>query len=259
MSKLDELAAKITDGQDVFAELESEFSLKEVSGVICQLLQRNDEGYFHATTLLRDLILKPQEESNSFGQAFRESYLSGGQQAIVDRLESDVRRSNVQVRPWAIYALGKIGSKSSLPVLWESLDVALQRIPDIVVCLASEIRWLEESEDEQRRVLDLLASSDSYLNRWATIDVVESSVNGEKEVVDKLREDEHPYVRRAASLVGKEGRSRAKFAWVVAAFRPTQSVGEYSVATFEAFVDAYMAKHEPRTHKEVRKLQGGQK
>lgn len=254
MSKSDELAVRIGDGNDVLPELPGNFTVKEVSRVIAGLLRHTDERYFHAATLLRDLILLTDESSGSVGIEFRESYLRGEQQAIVDQLEKHVLGNAIKVRPWAIYTLGKIYSKSSLPKMESDLTIALGRFPDVVADLASEILWLHESSSERRRVLDLLVTSESYFNRWAAVDVIDAASDDYEDLFNVLREDSHPYVRHSASQSGGEGNSRSNLAWVVSAFRPTQSSGNYSMATFEAFVDAYMAKHARKAHREAIRL-----
>lgn len=253
MSRLEDLTARIVEGQDTIETLDG-FSIEEVSGVILQLLRGRGEAYFHATTLLRDLVLQSDShsDSDSIRDGFRRSYLAGQQAEIVAVMEADLTADDVLVRRTATYTLGEIGAKASLPQMQAALSLASQQYPDVVYQLAAEICWLLEANASSLDMVQKLSESERVWDRWAAVEVLVSHpLDGGDALLKKLCADSHPYVRRQAKAGHDDGQTRLKWSWVAAAFQSTCTSGTYQVADFENFVDSYMARHAPKLHREV--------
>lgn len=256
MVSLEEFTERVAEGSTVTGEVES-FTIDELSEVLLRLLERTDDAFFHATSLFRELVLDECEEDASVANQFRQSYFDGKQHTVVRELENRILHRNLLVRRAAVYTLGKVVATSSLPRLWDAFDTAVDRYPDIVLDLAMEIYWLEGQEEAPVREeawIEQLVDSKSFWNRWAAVEAYSGCGLQDERIASRLRADEHPYVANLASKMIPVNSddytgSRLAISWIAGAFRSVQQDADYTVADFEAFADAFMAKHAPKLRK----------
>lgn len=230
------LKEKIGSGADVLSELDGS-SIEDVANVILELLEETDVSYWNATTLLRDLVLR-SPKSTIFASRFRQSFLNGDHQAIVERLEAGLKSEFAMVRRWSVYTLGKIGSKKSLPKLRRLFEWSLDNDPLLISSLVFEISWLGKKSDTMVQAIKTMAASDSFLNRWQAIDVIRSTrdIDSWESTLEELRKDSHPFVRDSAAG------GKYPFEAVALAFMAEHNhLPNYSVTQLESFASSYMA------------------
>jgi len=182
---------------EVFQSVERTVIDRSIVELLCS---GNAEDFTNTCLFIRDLVLlgpKP-EECESLEQFCGPS--------VVSTLEDFTTAPNHHRRSQAIYTLGKIGSKSSLPALRRTFQAQFEKDPLLLPGLLFEIFWLEEKEDAA--LIEEAAVSAQYLTRWAILDVLDKRPSPEDLaspewqlrvlVYARLLEDPHARVRAEA-------------------------------------------------------------
>ena len=252
---MDDLKTRIAAGHEIKNELTHQ-SVSAVSQLILEILNEsadasNSNEFWNATDLFRSLAIGSRNPTR-IAEHFRKSYLAGEQRAIVEQLELGLSHANVFIRKHSIYTLGKIGSLKSVGEMLKAFDRAIQDDPVVLSRLVQEIRWIigsvEEAHDYEGvydQMLERLVESDSYLNRWIAVDIIQSQSTmpgHRRDLLEKLGSDTHPFVRFQAANESQALKKRVYIELVTQAF-PTKKA--YSVAQFDRFVNESVQEHAP--------------
>ena len=186
-------------------------SVADVSRIILEVLQSSlsssdPRAFGTSSDLFLQLVLLRAEPTNNIGPLFAASYRAGEQRAIVEQLELALEHPLFNIRRNTICTLGRIGSRESVEKMVEAFDRAIEGDLGILTQLVKEIGWITQCEPElnsfdgvYRGLLERLAHSDSYLNRWAAVEIIQSwPICDQSDLVEQLKLDAHPLVRLQA-------------------------------------------------------------
>lgn len=241
---------KLIAGHDL--NLES-WSVENAGRLILEVLHisassSEPNAFWNASTLFRDLVLR-KPESSDIEVRFCESYVAGEQRAIVEQFECGLEHPHLQIRRHCIYTLGKICSVDSLGVMLRAFDHAFEKDPVILSRLVGEIRWIigcapedDQFDDFYLGLLEKLVDSDSYLNRWAAVEVIQHSADEPSELLQKVKEDVHPLVRFQARSPAEAMEKRVSFGCVSDQF---VSPSGYTTSEFDQFVRDWVTENAP--------------
>lgn len=254
---MDELERQLAAGRELLEDLElGSYSVTDAGTLVLNVLQRSlqdadSKGFWHATTLFRDLVIGGPNPK-PLAVRFRESYWAGDQSQIVKQLERGLEHSHLTIRRNSVYTLAKIGSVSSLKKMLAAFDRAIQSDPAMLARLVQEIHWIDrtapdpsEFEGLYAGLLDRLVASDSYLNRWAAVEIIQalSAVEADdRQRLAKLNDDPDLLVQYQARNEEDSRKKHVDFATVSDQF---QSTTHYTAADFNQFVNEWVAKRAP--------------
>ena len=233
---MDELRKRLAAGNDIVWDLTS-CSVKDIGKLILSVLQSSAGssdayGFWNATTLFRDLVLREPKPK-----------------AIAAR---GLEHSHLAIRRHSVYTLAKICSVDSLKKMLAAFDRAMESDPALVPRLVEEINWIVgsapdpgEFDELYAGLLDRLVASDSYLNRWAAVEIIQalSAVEADdRQLLAKLKDDANLFVRYQARNEADARSKKVDFGLVSDRF---QAPTHYTVADFDRFVNDWVAEWAP--------------
>ena len=200
-----------------------DWSVEDVSELILDVMQtallKSDSNAFaSAAGLFRELVCYGSD-AEDIQIRFSKSYKAGEQQAIIEQMETAIDHPLFGIRWNSISVLGRSGLVDSVEKMVESFGRAMKSDPAILPRLAFEIRWLSGYESANNRfegvymsLLKRLICSDSYMNRWAAIEIIQDEPDSEpSDLVEKLKADVHPLVRLQARSPAEAKEKRVDF------------------------------------------------
>lgn len=176
---------------DYIAEVINSLAFSHLAILICRLLKSDPATFDRTSSFVRDAIVCGYR--NDACQQFRDDYLGS---TIVSTLEELVFGSNHFIRSNAIYTLGKTCSYSSKYVLVEAFDRFIEIDPLLLDRLINEMGWL--GVENMEHYLERMATSTSYLTRWAAVEFIYQSEERLPNWVELLRQDPCELIRLEA-------------------------------------------------------------
>ena len=220
---MDEYKEKLRAGCELCHLDLDDWSVEDVSELILDvmqtaLLKSDSDAFGSAAGLFHELVCYGSN-AKDIQTRFSESYKAGEQQAIIEQMETAVDHPLFGIRWNSISMLGRSGSVDSVERLVESFGRAMKSDPAILPRLAFEISWLSGYESANSRfvgvyrsLLERLVRSDSYMNRWAAIEIIQGKSDPEpNDLVEKLKADLHPLVRLQATRPAEAKEKRVDF------------------------------------------------
>jgi hypothetical protein len=236
---------------------------------ITQMLRSGSKDHIPATNrfigdAMRFYYKRPDSNGNpstsEICMLFREQ-LPGS--TVVDALHTNVFSPIYNVRDYTVYTLGRMGLKTSLPVLKESFRKSLDTDPLLLPQLISALDW--QRGIHIWKMLEKMARSPHAMTRWATLgsgfldyfEIPKSKrsllyMQRQMHLLNILKDDEHPLVRKEAeykcrqcqrALHGQETVDELEqpLFFEIAQIRFRNHLGEakqddYSVSELEAFM-----------------------
>ncbi len=242
---------------DYIAEIVNSVDFAHLQILICRLLKSSPATFERTSLFLRDAIVCGHR--NDACQQFRADYLGS---PIVGTLEELVFINNHFTRSNAIYTLGKTCNYSSKNILVQAFDRFSETDPLLLDRLIHEMGWL--GVENMEHYLERMATSTSYLTRWAAVEHIYQSEERLPDWAELLRQDPCELIRleaeyecqtilkslQTSSLSKIQQRQRAKEIRQIKPKTSFQQVSlqfandlyrgrksEYSVVELAAFVD----------------------
>jgi hypothetical protein len=257
---LDELAIAVTV-DDLFTAL-------------VELLQSSDPTVqSQALFFTRDFAIW---QTNEVRRTIREKQYPGS--IVVKAVETLLFSNNHFLRQQTGYALGKICSYSSVPVMIEAFHHWRDRDPLMLPFFVGELGWL--GAENFHDLVGQMISSPSFTTRWAAIDCLARSGGARRQQqsrFDLLRNDQNYLVRQEAEhayrvhlfrirgrtefypeppfeftpereAIDKQYEPAITFTRIKQAFEydlSSQDMTDYTIDQLEAFIEQYVADRKP--------------
>lgn len=173
--------------------------VQALCAALSTLLHADDEEAIRdACLVIRDGVLLAGEP---LGRVFRRGL---DENSVIARLEALLFTDNFNTRDVAAYTLGKIVSRSSLPILIDAFATYRDTDPLLVARLISECIWLGANK---WRLLAQALESPVYMTRWSILDTLgaaypEPTKRDERRrmrYLETLRRDSQSLVRQEAT------------------------------------------------------------
>lgn len=189
--------------EDFWTTLKATYPRKDIDSAVIELLNDGSADIVSTTCMfVRDIeLIAPRIENPG---------CATGPLANLDiakALEQLLSSDELLKRESAVYTMGKVGSITSLPVMKACLERTKDSDPLLISRLAFEICWLSGMTDfEWYR--DQLLLSNSFLTRWAGLDVVSAGHSDEPgfysskiEAIAFVQNDSHHRVKESACFL----------------------------------------------------------